>query len=547
MTTWLTDTVLATSALILLVLLVRRPVAHWFGPKIAYCLWVLPALRLVMPPLVLPKAAAPAEEATGPIVATELSRENGLTTYVASGAENLPVAAAAPRPEAADPALALVTSPDFANVALSVWAGVALALIVWRLGAYFSLRRELLADARVLASSGDVRIIESSAIRAPMAFGIYEQYIALPEGFFACADDEAVELAIAHELEHHKGNDLAANFVLELVVALLWFNPLAWIARGAMRSDQEAACDARVLAAAGEAYKARYAELIADFAIDQRFAMASHLGSKPVIHRLRCIAGKPHSRRRTRAGRVAVLMGALALPATATVTYAASDKGTRTIMLAPGAAAVAALSDFRPETDSLPDRAEEVDAAPLTQSELRIDRSVTEEGTAVHTLRRENGIVESDRYSFTPGANFARVPHAPAPPVPPAPPSLMHVVHGMEGQAERLARMQPVQLECNGQVTTLTVAEVQTREGERAIEAYARCIERHAARAEARALAQADAGLEQGLVGLLQARRSVEKTRFPNEEMRREVLRDIDEDIRDLREEIREVRRHRDD
>ena len=51
--TWLLDTLVWTGVLIALVLAVRQPVARHFGAKIAYALWALPLLRLIMPPLVL--------------------------------------------------------------------------------------------------------------------------------------------------------------------------------------------------------------------------------------------------------------------------------------------------------------------------------------------------------------------------------------------------------------------------------------------------------------------------------------------------------------
>lgn len=51
MTEWLIDTLLATSALLLLVLLIRTPVARHFGASTAYFLWALPAARLFMPTL----------------------------------------------------------------------------------------------------------------------------------------------------------------------------------------------------------------------------------------------------------------------------------------------------------------------------------------------------------------------------------------------------------------------------------------------------------------------------------------------------------------
>lgn len=58
--TWLLDTLLATGGLIALVLVLRRPVARLFGPGLAYALWALPLLRLMLPPLVLPARAEPA-------------------------------------------------------------------------------------------------------------------------------------------------------------------------------------------------------------------------------------------------------------------------------------------------------------------------------------------------------------------------------------------------------------------------------------------------------------------------------------------------------
>ena len=55
--TWLLDTLVWTGALIALVLVLRRPVARQFGPRTAYALWILPLLRLILPPLVLPAPA----------------------------------------------------------------------------------------------------------------------------------------------------------------------------------------------------------------------------------------------------------------------------------------------------------------------------------------------------------------------------------------------------------------------------------------------------------------------------------------------------------
>ena len=48
-TDWLLGTLLATSGLIVLVLLLREPVRRHFGARVAYGLWLIPAARLLMP------------------------------------------------------------------------------------------------------------------------------------------------------------------------------------------------------------------------------------------------------------------------------------------------------------------------------------------------------------------------------------------------------------------------------------------------------------------------------------------------------------------
>ena len=51
---WLLDSFIAFTALLMFVLAVRRPVAQWLGPQAAYLLWLLPAARWFVPPLMLP-------------------------------------------------------------------------------------------------------------------------------------------------------------------------------------------------------------------------------------------------------------------------------------------------------------------------------------------------------------------------------------------------------------------------------------------------------------------------------------------------------------
>ncbi|MBL0916602.1 MAG: hypothetical protein IBJ13_14180, partial [Sphingopyxis sp.] len=44
------DTMVTTAALVLAILLIRKPFARHFGPQLTYMLWLVPALRLFLPP-----------------------------------------------------------------------------------------------------------------------------------------------------------------------------------------------------------------------------------------------------------------------------------------------------------------------------------------------------------------------------------------------------------------------------------------------------------------------------------------------------------------
>jgi beta-lactamase regulating signal transducer with metallopeptidase domain len=321
------------------VLLVRRPAARWLGPQFAYTLWALPFLRLLMPPIVLPASFAPRPEPVQ-AVAAPLAEWTEVAATAAATPPTDGVAAGAPLAATTVPASAPAWNwGELAGVALSVWLGVALAFLVWRIVTYRRMRRELLAQARPVGETGKVRLVETPVVAAPVAFGVLDKVIALPPRFMAQRDRLARDLAIEHELAHHRGHDLLANFAAQALLALHWFNPLAWLGWRAMRRDQEAACDARVLAGRDRAERACYAALIAGAAAGRRAlgsrsalafngALAAPMagplfGEKSIIHRLRSLPMSDVTRRRRWLGHGLIAASAIALPLTASFSYAA--------------------------------------------------------------------------------------------------------------------------------------------------------------------------------------------------------------------------------
>ncbi len=333
----LLHTLVWTGVLIAAVLLLRRSVGRMFGPQVAYALWALPLLRLFLPSVTLPAWMAPPVPVS-PVPAEALSVKAPIVWRAVADVAPATTAFVQTAQSAGFDLLAAFADVPLVDALVLVWLGGA-AVFVWRrFAAYFDLRDKLLTEGRevgqIVGLTGSIRLIETPATTAPLAMGVLDRVIALPIGFMALSDRRARDLALAHELAHHRGGDLLVNMLVQPLFALHWFNPLAGFGWLALRRDQEAACDARVMASRTPDERAAYAAVIANYAAAP--GVASHaalsapmacpvLGEKSIIHRLRSLSMSNLSLRRRMAGRVLLSAGLLALPLTASISYAGSE------------------------------------------------------------------------------------------------------------------------------------------------------------------------------------------------------------------------------
>lgn len=298
MSAWMADTLIATSALMLLVLAVREPVRRQFGATAAYALWLLPAARMLMPPLT--------------------QTVERIVPAPPPGDASPTLASIAPLAPAADPSL-VEQAGGWPTLLLLIWATGAILFLALGLIRYRGQRRVALDGAVQLARLGTIRLVRSHAVRGPIAFGILDRVIAVPHDFDQRFDEAQRRLALDHELSHHRSGDIIANHVAFVLLALQWFNPLAWLSHDAFRFDQEAACDCRVLDAAGPGDRAAYGHTIAKAASGRALLFASALDHPRNLHRrLTSMLTNPTPSRRL-IGKV-VILGALvvAMPLTAT-------------------------------------------------------------------------------------------------------------------------------------------------------------------------------------------------------------------------------------
>ena len=303
---WLFDTFVVTSMLMLLVLLLRRPVARHFGPSVAYALWLIPAARVLMPSL---------EGAPAPTLESGTALPDTVRDAILAGIVTPENTASATSQMASTP------SVDYAVLGLTLWLGGATLFFIIQMIRYASMRDELLSEATEIANINGVSVVASDQVAGPLAFGLFKRYIAVPQDFTKSYSAEERELAIAHEMAHHRSGDLFANLAAFILLCLSWFNPVAWLSWSAFRIDQEAACDARVLAGKDTQDRVIYGRVLARTAFDGVPAFATALNSpKTIIERLRRLNMKNASTKRRLFGKIGIIAAAaLVLPLTATV------------------------------------------------------------------------------------------------------------------------------------------------------------------------------------------------------------------------------------
>ncbi len=117
----------------------------------------------------------------------------------------------------------------------------------------FRLRRRLVRDtvlqerverlARELGISRRIRLVESTQLSCPIAFGIFFPTIGLPVGFAKQYSSEKQEAMLAHELAHLAAWDPCWCLFTEAATALLWWHPAVWWLRRQLGIASELAAD----------------------------------------------------------------------------------------------------------------------------------------------------------------------------------------------------------------------------------------------------------------------------------------------------------------
>lgn len=363
-TAYAIQTVIAVSVLFALVLASRQFIARQFGASVAYALWAIPVIRLILPPISSP-VSLPGLQGISPASSPAMTGTPGDAPAIVHSPEpngiTFQVVPAPPVPETMSTSV-VVHSTDSGSIGLAdlmgflsdgafwtfvlaLWAGGAIYMMTRSWLAHHSFmqtlrREEQPASPALQALAEDVarqvglkrmpQIATSFISSGPLVSGLLRPTVLLPAWFEQDYTLVQQRAALAHELTHVKRADLWALQVSEIVVACLWFNPLAYYARRAFRTDQEAACDSDVLnsgAATPHAYGQTLLKAV-QITLPERLTAAASL---PLTHALkermiRMTNPTPSRSRRLMGAGLAGILGSAALVVTACTTATAEEK-----------------------------------------------------------------------------------------------------------------------------------------------------------------------------------------------------------------------------
>jgi bla regulator protein BlaR1 len=313
---WGAASLIASAMLMIVVLAVRSPVRRWVGPTLAYGLWAIPAVRLILPTL--------------PGNFCEMMHLEGSTgnrvTFWFTG------------PTGQINSLPGVEHSYVRETAFVIWLVGSVVLFSTYAVRHFLFCRKLRAGSNDFAHHRSIHVITAD-VEGPLSFGVFGRVVAVPRAFTTQYDARERDLALAHEFAHHRRGDLIANWVSLVVLAVHWWNPIAWLAIRAFREDQEFATDAHVLAATGPTALPSYAQVLVK-AAGIGALPASNLNTRSNLKgRLMTLNQKQRTSRHLAIGIVAlVAFGGAALAATATkspTSGAAASKQAVTIVVKP--------------------------------------------------------------------------------------------------------------------------------------------------------------------------------------------------------------------
>jgi beta-lactamase regulating signal transducer with metallopeptidase domain len=256
---WTWRTSLAASIVIVLVLTIQRVLGRWLSVQARFVLSSLVVWRLLLP--VAPQSSwslLNLAKRLRPAMATAAVGQMS-PPEAASVSRQAEVVVVPSLPVTGEPARA----PGRPRLSLSLlWAlGVALALLAvlrqQRRVSQWVRAQTATADPALagllercraaMGVSRSVEVVLMNGKTGPALFGWRKPRLLLSKTALTALTESELRLVLLHELAHVRRHDILLNWLMILLQACHWFNPLVRLAMRRLRADRELVCDAMVL------------------------------------------------------------------------------------------------------------------------------------------------------------------------------------------------------------------------------------------------------------------------------------------------------------
>lgn len=259
-----------TGSLIIAALILLRIPMKKVPKKYSYILWAIPAVRLLCP--VSFSSVISLFNIFRPSV------DSNRMEYIPPSASVIFDASPAPAASVGEiniqGVLPDAPAPESSHISL-----FAILTIIWIVGAaailIFNFARYIGVARHVKDSEEADGYFICKGISTPFVFGILRPKIYLPDGL----SESDTRCVIAHERAHIRRKDYIVKFLCVPILALHWFNPLAWLGVKLMTSDMELSCDELALAELSHEHKKEYAQTLLNISMRQNgLAFSGMLG-----------------------------------------------------------------------------------------------------------------------------------------------------------------------------------------------------------------------------------------------------------------------------
>ena len=155
------------------------------------------------------------------------------------------------------------------RILLAIWIAGSIVVLFKLLSKYILLARWLMSirenatsidcDKYGISSRSRVSIYKADGADVPMSVGILHKEIIIPNRNYS---QKELELIIRHEMTHIKNGDLVIQMLANLLCAIYWWNPAAYIFRKNLEQYFELRCDKAVVAGMSKEEAADYLEVL---------------------------------------------------------------------------------------------------------------------------------------------------------------------------------------------------------------------------------------------------------------------------------------------